>query len=370
MKRFLFKPSPLLSIVALCAVMATSGCKARTSTLTAQEKQTMTNLTQTMQTHCIGRFLIDLPKEASIETMQTLGHNREVVIDMAGTMTLEAFHARMAQIEADYKVKKHMEGWPYFYGSSSPSPDIKLFERLEEANRLTEDARAIEGYKWSNNKVIQMITKATDVSDPKYQNDPIAKQWHTDTAEKKALITDLLQRARRRDINDIPTEPGLCFDGGFVAEKAGKEDEFYATFKFKSMPDVDFSLSIYSGLNGDTTLLERESDLNQMVSNSNGSVIRKGPVSIPGAEKVEEWLMEGDMEQGGGRLMKGHYFKLEGNSKGGSPQRPNFELVMENGGEFESERSSKPTKASLSEAEALALWDAVSKTLRLRPGAL
>lgn len=168
MKRFLFKPSPQLSIVALCAVMATSDCKAKTPTITAQEKKPMNNLTQTMQIHCISRFLIDLPKEASIETMQTLGHDREVVIDMAGTITLEAFHARMAQIEAEYKIKKHHRGWPYFYGSSSPSPDIKLFERLEEANNLTEDARATEGYKWSNNKVIQMVTKTTDVSDPEY----------------------------------------------------------------------------------------------------------------------------------------------------------------------------------------------------------
>ena len=213
-----------------------------------------------------------------------------------------------------------------------------------------------------------MVIKATDVSDPKYQNDPIAKQWRTDTAEKKALLTDLLERARGRDINDIPTEPGLCLDGGFVALKEGKEDEFYATFNFKKIPDVDFRLNIYSGLNGDTTLLERGADLKQMVSNNNGKVLRKGPVSIVDAEQVEEWLMAGDMEQGGGKLMKGHYFKLEGNSKGGSPQRPNFELVMENGGAV-AEGIPKPTKASLSEAEALALWDAVSKTLRLRPGA-
>ncbi|CAN5861877.1 T6SS immunity protein Tli4 family protein [soil metagenome] len=369
MKHFLFKPSPLLNIVTLCAVLASAGCTARTPTLTAQEKQTMNDLTQTMQTHCIGRFLIDLPKEASIETMQTLGHSREVVIDMAGSMTLEAFHVRMAKIEADYKIKKHHEGWPYFYGSSSPSSDIILFERLESDTDKREYSRMIEGYKWSNNKVLQMMTKATDASDPKYQTEAIAKNFGNDAPQKKALITDLLERARGRDINDIPTEPGLCFDGGFVALKAGKEDEFYATFNFKKMPDVDFRLSIYSGLNGDTTLLERGADLNQMVSNNNGKVLHKGPVSIVGAEQVEEWLMAGDMEQGGGKFMKGHYFKLEGNSKGGSPQRPNFELVMENGGTVD-EGIPKPTKASLSEAEALALWDAVSKTLRLRPGAL
>ena len=78
--------------------------------------------------------------------------------------------------------------------------------------------------------------------------------------------------------------------------------------------------------------------------------------------------MAGDMRQSDGKYLKGHYFKLEGNSKGGNPLRPNFELVMENGAEV-SEGTPKPAKASLSDAEALALWDAVLKTLRLRPGA-
>ncbi|WP_293639663.1 T6SS immunity protein Tli4 family protein [Polaromonas sp.] len=333
----------------------------------------MNELTQNMQTHCLGRFLIDLPKSIRGSTQQTVGYNHEVVIEVMGTLSLNEFNIRMGQIEAEYRAKKHSEGWPYFYSVSSPSPTIKLFERLESENELDDSARVIEGYKWSDDKVIKMVAKAIDVSAPKFQNDVLAKQVPTTTPQKRALLTDLLQRARSRELNDIPTEPGFCFEGGFLAGKADKEEEIRAVFDFKKMPDVQIRWSGDSHAQLDDTLLQRPG-LSELISRSNGALLRKGVVKIPGVFEVEEWLMAGDMDQAGGKTIKGHYFKMEGNSKSGNPHTPFFEVVMENGGPIESTFDANGnytvTPASLTEKEALALWDAVSKTIRMRPGAL
>lgn len=333
----------------------------------------MNELTQDMQTHCLGRFVIDLPKGIRGSTKQTVGHDREVVIEVLGTMTLNDFNIRMAQIEAEYRAKKHRRGWDYFYSASAPSSTIKLFERLESDTENSEISRAVEGYKWSEEKIIKMVANATDVSDPKYQNDPIAKQLRTDTPQKKALLTDLLQRAHGRKDFEMPTEPGFCFDGGFLAGKPGGEEEIRAVFDFKKMPDVQLQFASNSAIEEKTTLLERPG-LSELVSRGNGSVLRKGAIKIPGALQAEEWLLAGDMDQAGGKTIKGHYFTMEGNSKIGKPQNPFFEFVMENGGRLDSTFDDKGnyivTPASLSEAQALALWNAVSKTIRMRPEAL
>lgn len=373
MRRVSVPPLIFLAAASLCAALTTMGCKPPTPPLTVQEQQTVNELTQDMQTHCIDRFLIDLPKGMMLGTMQTVGQNREVVITIAGSASHDEFNTRMAQIEAEYRAKKHIDGWAYFYNVSSPSPTIRLFERLESENDLDDSSREIEGYRWSEHKVIKMVIKALDLSDPKYRNDPLAMQLRTNTHDKKALIADLLQRVRSRDTKEIPTEPGMCFDGGFLAGNAQGDYEFTADFWFSKMPDVSFSFSSNSFPYERKYLLDREG-LDQLVSDSHGAVLRKGAITVPGVMQAQEWLLAGDMRQAGGAIIEGHYFKLEGNSKVGSPQTPFFDLEMENGGEIEQKFDANgkgiPTKASLTQAQALALWDAVTRTIRMRPGAI
>lgn len=350
------------------------GCKPPPPSLSVQEQLIVNELTQDLQTHCVGRFLIDLPKGASVRTIQSVGHNREVVIEAMNPMSHDTFNTRMAQIETEYRSKRHYEEWPYLYSVGSPSSAIRLFERLESEHTLSDSSRAIEGYKWSDNKVIKLVTMARDVSDEKYRNDSLAQQVGTNTPKKKALVADLLKRVRGRDMKEVPTEPGVCFEGGFLASKAEADEEIDATIEFgRAMPDVSIRFSANSYIQEAESLLGRKST-GKAVSDNNWSILRKGVIKVPGALLVEELLMAGDMEQSNNTSIKGHYFKLEGNSKVGSPQTPFFDLVMRNGGAveptFDENGKFKPTTASLTEAKAVALWDAVSKTIRMRPGAL
>jgi len=66
--------------------------------------------------------------------------------------------------------------------------------------------------------------------------------------------------------------------------------------------------------------------------------------------------------------VRGHYFVLEANSKIGSTATPMVSLDMDNGGRLPGiDGDRQLTQASLTEGEAVALWDAVSRSLRLRP---
>ena len=365
------RPSQVLfARIALLSVLTLAACDRKTPQLTEQEQRIMTPLITQLQTHCFGRFLIDLPAGVDVGTQQTTGHNRKVIIRVTDTnISLKAFHEQMKELEATYRAKKHREGWDYFYDVQSPNQEIYLFERLESETENTEVSRAIEGYKWSNNTIFQMITKATDVSSPKAQNHPILKQLSTDTGEKKALITKLLNQANGRKDNEIPTSPGLCFKNGFLAIPATDEEEFDATVDFKNFPDVSLRFKSDAGLGADDTLLQRK-DLHKFVDFRHGNVLRKGIVQLSGITQAEEWLVEAETEYDSKPKVRGHYFTLEGNSKSPEYNVPFFSLTLETAGLYEINNELKePTKSSLSDAEALALWDAITRTIRMRPGA-
>lgn len=361
----------LFAHIALLSVLILAACERKVPPLTEQEQRIMTPLITQLQTHCFGRFLIDLPGGVQVETSQDVGYKHGVTIEVTDTnVSLKSFNEQMKELEATYRAKKHREGWDYFYDVQTPTADIKVFEVLENATNLPQDARAIEGYKWSNDTIIQMRTKATDVSDPKYQNDPIAKQWRTDTGEKKALITKLLNQANGRKDNETPTSPGLCFKNGFLAIPATDDENFDATVNFKGLPDVDLRFKSRAGTAGSTTLLQREG-LDKLLDFRNGNLLRKGKVQLASITQTEEWLIEAETEYDSNPKVRGHYFILEGNSKSAEYSAPFFSLTLETAGLYDvNNERKKPTKSSLTDAEALALWDAITRTIRMRPGAL
>lgn len=376
MSRTRHQPLLTLALMTLFVSIAT-GCQAKTPSLTPQEQQIVSELTQSMQTHCIGRFLVDMPKEVIVSTGQYVGHNREVTIDIDGHMSLDEFHSRMAQIEAEYKGKKTRDGEGYFFSARSPSPEIKLFERRKD-DEESDASRLIEGYKWSANSVIKMVTATSDYSDQKYLDDPIVKQLtiKVDTPQKTAMLTDLLQRVRARAVSETPTEPGICFEGGFLASKAKEEvnEEFSATFEFSKMTDVRFDFSSNTYIQEKTTLLDRASQIEEFVQHQHGKTLRKGKVQLAGITQAEEWLSEGETVNSNkvnGKRLRGHDFTLEANSKIGGAKMPFFIFTLNTGiSIIQADGHNTTTKSSLSDAEALALWDAVSKTIRMRPGAL
>jgi Tle cognate immunity protein 4 C-terminal domain/Tle cognate immunity protein 4 N-terminal domain len=392
MKREFYLPQRAFMALALCATVAISGCKPNPPPLTAQEQHTVNALTQDMQTHCWGRFLVDLPKGMQGYTQQVVGYSREVVIETQSTPSQEAFKLRMQELEAYYKAKisrDHIvlengvkvlreKGRSYLFSTSAPSPEVRLFEILRNEEHGA-GSKLIEGYKWSNGQTIKMVIEATEASLESAEDAAMTIKLKWSVPQRIEQMTSLLQRARGRADNEIPTEPGFCFSGGFLAGKAFTGDsvrdveEFNAVFDFKDMPDVQVNFMSNNDISADETLTERP-DLDKLVAQNNGTVLRKGSVKLPGIAQAEEWMLEGDVPQRSGKIILGHYFKLEGNSKMAAPQTPFFELEMQNGAATESQFDDKgkyiTRPASLTQAEVLKLWDAVSKSVRMRPGAL
>lgn len=337
----------------------------------------MTELTQTMQTHCVGRFLIDLPASASLASSQTVGYDGDVKIEALGKMPEDAFQARMTQIEAEYRAKKNRrEKISYFFSTSKSSSHTQIFERLED-DESTPVYRLIEGYKWSSGRAFKLVVHATETSLEKSDKAKQSRSVGMDVEQRKKYMAELLERLRSRETSEIPTEPGLCFDEGFLARKANSgqelnDDEAYkAGVSFKAHPDVSFVIQTDTNQASDSTLLDNK-DIPRMVAQKNGRVLREGSVKLKGIAQAEEILFEGETDDANpvnGKLLRGNYFVLEANSKLSSLLTPMFRLTLRTGESILVNYKNTTTGPTLSDAQAVALWDAVSRTLRPRPGA-
>jgi hypothetical protein len=362
--------------LALGLTLALAACS-RAAPLTEQEQHTVTELTANLKTRCVGRYLIDLPADMQISGSATL---QDVQVSTE-KMTQEAFLQGMQQREGELKATKHMKGYQFMYGDreyplvmsgmeEQRKKGIWYFIHLGSKEEISDSNRVIEAYKWSKGYRLTLLVEASDFTRSIYKDRPSVKNMRVknDVGSKLVTALDLAHNFQGRADDDIPTGPGVCFDGGFIAKNAEEADEVDARFIFSDRQDVNFVIRTDSILR-EKTLLQRHEQINDgLAKNEGGETVRQGSVSLPQGLHAEEWLLAARMDSG----VHGHFFTLEANALANNAKTPFISLDMSNGDVLPREvnGSDKPARASLTEGEAVALWDAVSRTIRVRPGAM
>lgn len=347
---------PILAISALTLYL--TACN-KTPHLTPQERTVVSELTAKLGTHCVGRYLIDMP-----EGVLSFGRiDIERVAVEATPMKQDDYQRAMVDREAALKAARSVLGYRflYEYGEAQPKGS-RYFIHLRSEEEPSDVSRFIEAYKWDSGYQIKLEIEATDYTHSKFKDEPVIKNspFQNDVPEKSRLIFDLLARVRGRAETEIPTEPGVCFLGGFLPGKAGERENLVVQFVLRDKSDVSFDFHTDTNIQESTSLLERGDSINQVLKHNNGRTIRKGSVALPGMA-AEEWLMAGTTTIG----IPGHHLTLEANSKTGSPETPLVILDMDTA-TTNNVQQADISRASLTEGEAVALWDAVSKTLRPR----
>ncbi len=360
--RHLSRVVPLLVLIAACTQSPPP--------LTQQEKQTVTELTANLQPRCVGRYLIDLPSDALAVGWLTV----QGVTFEATPMTREKFEQGMAAHQAELKAKPiNRFGYRvlYNYGPVPELPHSWYFVTLQDLDDPGDLERAIEAYRWDAGYQIKLRIEASDWVNSEYKkkvkgtpyavpDDPI-----NTVPEKVGLIISFIRRVRGRADDEIPTEPGVCFQGGFLSRKAGDGEDASALFALKDKTDVSFDLDTHTDLREkpQDTLLNRLPEIRSEIENppTNGHILRSGTVEVGGI-KGEEAMMSMTTTA----RIPGHGFTLQANTATSGALTPYLVLNMKNGA-FNNFTGNTIEKASLTEAEAIALWDIVSRTLRPRP---
>lgn len=349
----------LSSLLFVIYALALPAC-GKAPPLTLQEQQKVNALTTNLTPRCVGRHLIDLPADATVGGVVTL---QDAMIETE-VMSLDAFNKEISAREVELKAVKSIDAHPFLYLNVPAWDEHSRYFMHRGSERSHIANRILEGYRWENGVRVKVTLEASDFSSPDQADDPIVQRMEikSDVRPKANHVFELLTNFRGRAEDEIPTEPGFCLPDGLILGKAREEEYSNVIFVPAGHPDVSFTILIDSSRIGTTSLLERHHQIEELLKHVDGGrTVRKGKVVLAGVE-AEEWLLEGPRPT---TEVHGHLFTLEANALAYDVLAPFVRLDMGTANPLPDYRPLE--RASLTDAEALALWDAVSRTLRPRP---
>lgn len=351
------------------AFLLLSACQPKMPTMKPEEAQRIATLTQQMTTRCVGRYLIDLPSQFVLNTSSI---TRIEGVSFASMPMSKAQFDLLLQRRRLELTNQRIDG------EQTPSlTDVKelsgggglVFNRSRTGTNPV--LRAWELVAWSNGHQLIMTI---DTRDMRYEKPDAKDARKTDVEEKLAHLLDLYARTSTRKDEVVPTVQGVCFANGFVEGTPTDEEWIDVYYHWQGTQDVYASFSSNSGIGPmGTTLPERADAIEKALVSENGATLRHGRRQVNGLE-FDEWLSQRQPDEGEAVI---YNVTAEMNSKGGNALQPLLVVGLISGDEhpgpaltLEQFATAKPIlKATLNAAETVALWDSISATLRLRPGA-
>lgn len=301
--------------------------------------------TQNWKTYCFGRNVVRLPADAKIGQRYDIGTRPFVY--QAGLTPDEANRKASAR-ESALRTQKHKlaansfrERIPLDGGSAA----LLYYKYDSETEFLTSNAWFVDA------NAGKVWTRESDIS-----------------GEREAFAKSLLQRLARtirgRAPDEIPTTPGFCVEQGVVGNSEFQVEGYDIYVSSSAMPHV--SLHISSTVVGEplSKLLDRApSGIAKLAQVAGGTrTLRSRDRALDGIAGQELLLR---MSAEGTRV---HYFRWESPGVPESLTQPHvsFELttlIPDDNGKFHDSYFK-------TDEEALAFWDAVLASFRIRPGAV
>ena len=311
----------------------------------AQNQGEIMNDNKQTQTLCLGRFLVDVPKDA--ETVGQSSEYRGDKVKVTRRVSQEAFQKLILDKEKMLKETKH-ETEPSLLKQISRGGDgssiVMVFWKTPKSGYLYET----EAYKWT--KGYQFLIKSYASPDKV----PMALE----------LANRSLAELQYRQDNEIPTTPGFCIDGGFLAgEPLSRNYESSAFYlRLKSNPDVRFSIT--SQTNGEKiaeSLLARVDrkptpDFLKALEAQSKTLRRGAHWGGMGGEEILDALATGE-----GYLT--HQFRWEVGGKPRDIYAPSIVVELETG----MTPTGSIVRPSFTDKQAIELFDSIVNSIRLRP---
>jgi hypothetical protein len=197
-----------------------------------------------------------------------------------------------------------------------------------------------------------------------------------DKDETIALIKSIARRLRLRAENEIPTEPGNCIEHAFLPDKPGLDkgppaELIRIGFRLKEFPDTH--LSIFVGPSNphytESDSLEWRLDRlqkSQKAQDPNNPLL-KTKILRRGSRQIHDWLNGFEVMSRSPEQAEVHSindFAMDFRGVPSDPLKPYAEIQMQTG---VADNAAGATKASLTDEEAIAVWDKITSTIRVRP---
>lgn len=308
----------------------------------------------TMRTHCVGRFLIDLPNEFK----QTNTSDAELFYGLGKdyrTVNVQAVELKDSEPSTESLVKKRVAELVAQDHLKSPSKNMLAGQRkIDEETTLI---RAYDSPDMLEYLKVELFAKRGEAVG-RFRDD-VYKTDRPDDIEARLL--QIAQRTKAQ--GKLPQDRGTCLDPLVI--DAGQDGEaLRVSFRAERWPAVVIQLRTNSmPAKSDGGLLSRWNRNSGMLGKLDfkSNTLRSGKVTIANMA-AEELLSKGEER---GLVVRG--FAAETLlTKPATLSEPWLALSLDMGGQTE---SGEYRAAPWSDDESTAIWDAVTKSLRLRPGA-
>lgn len=299
---------------------------------------------------CVGRFIIDVPDEAIVSYRPS---------DISGwtiTTKLETSD------DFDYRVKSIEKA----LSEEKNERDVTSLEAVEEfKNENVEGKIYLFGRMWipvteSGKEVVSEVVSINAMARSKNISYEFRSEFRKPSDIN--LLMKILSQLEEISEVDFKNKNGFCFDHGNLRDPlTASQREHVAVFiGFDENPDLAIAFSTSAGLKNSRNLLQRNSDNSiQMDYRNNFHNLRIGPREINGIPG-EEILQR--VDELNGTVVHGFMWESLGNEQ--NVYSPNISMELSTG----IGRPGQPVNSSLSDKEALALWNQISASLRLRSG--
>jgi len=324
--------------MALCAAMFGSGG-------TSASEQTMSGTDfERSVTHCVGRFLIDLPAEA-----EYVGGSYDYAFSTIERqpMELDQFRKEVESFEKRLKETRHKSGSTLLLKGTTPSESSRVFGYWDGKNQQVEVD--ISGFRWLNGQRY-LLRKSADPD-----------KMEMAVALMEITISKLQERGA-----SPPTMPGFCVEQAIFADGGLSDNEsLNIRYRLKNHSDivVDLAINLNAGAPPDPLLSRKPGMFSALgiLGATLGGIrnIKEGTRTI-GEHPGQEWLMKAPNDQG----QKAHLFTWEAPGLQGDELHPQIRIDLQSGN-FDGGIEPKPI--SLSDKQMLELWDQILGSLRLRP---
>lgn len=355
----LVRRKPALALAALVCIACLTGAWAVAKAIdrhdeVRRDSREVKQMTATMKTVCVGRFLIDMPVGAEILLDKTRINGLDIVTYKEPR---EQFLANLAARQ------EKIESTPDRHGglrNMESATDVATASGLEgkifmHTRRVTEGTRArgleLEHYRYEGMAIEAMVHGEGVTIELSADNYDLAKV---------AFLPRLVQLILPNPEGRPPSMPGFCADMAFFRDVPGqmRRETIMMMARLPAHPDIDFTLIHMGGLKpGKEGLLARRAGSSlvaSMLALLRLSTLRASTREIAGIEGDE--VAERVSEQGG---TVGYSFEWAVNGNDHDLLSPHLSFLMSTGnGDY------APVQSSLTEDAALALWDKVVSSIR------
>lgn len=327
--------------------------------LSSQETTTVNTFLQGMTTRCVGRYMIDIPRTFFVGEGDVLAFINDSPVKTK-RLYRPAFEQKIRLREEALKNEKTINPQDLpFLKKVYPLPDGMdgiIFER-NRSTSIPDSARVLEAHFYTNGVAIEIEMRARNGLSSRYDEDrkSTPEIYGNTVPEKLAELTQLLKRISGKKETEIPSQPGFCLPEVFIADgQSSQKEELDLWYTSPEYSSLSYNLSTDNFNKTDTTMLERNSEMEKAIKTSAGRTIQKGKRDLEGLY-TEEWLVAGNI----GDDEKGLRFIFQVNEKVPEPKKPWMYISFSQHGFGWSDQ--------LSENEAVAVWEQITGTLRLRP---